>query len=424
MEQKCKTKKSKVGVTSKKRPLQIPDQLKSLEKAWPTVYIHTRDIDLWHAPTSLAYLVSDMLYKAIQRVHFNPVDGKVLQKVHIGEPNCNTRMRPEYTTGITRFLKEKGASCIVAGDTTVAYSGPRGHKENPKGNVSKYLQLARKHGWSKSGNSGISFVVLDRPSSSKPEKFEFTNEQERFEIEGINNFNDFYVAGGFTVSDFVVNNAHLTLHGLAGVAGCIKSIAMGCSGLTGKLRMHQSLLPHFDSKLCAGCGLCVEGCPEDALHIETSETIPIVDPEACIGCGECEAICAVGNNAIKLCGEDITDWNRGHQSLPHRMADYTIGLMNGRWDSTIHVLHMYAVTERCDCLDMKQKPMIESDLGFLIGKNPFAVDRLATKMLTEALKKEGRSAGEQVLESVETTSEYVYENYGILTEVPMEKITI
>lgn len=409
---------------SKISPLQIPDQMKLPEKAWPIVYLQARNIDLWHAHTSLAYLVSDMLSKAIQHVHHHPIVGQVLFKVHIGEPNCITRIRPEYTMGISEFLSKKGASGIVAGDTTVAYSGPRGHKENPKKNVSKYLQLARKHGWYKNGKSGTSFIILDRSITSKPGEFVFSDEQKRYEIEGINYFNDFYAAGGFSAADFVINNAHLTLHGLAGVAGCIKSIAMGCSGLTGKLRMHQSLLPHFDATLCAGCGLCVEGCPEDALSLEHPETIPIVDPEKCIGCGECEAICAVGNNAIKLCGEDIEDWDRGSQSLPIRMADYTIGLMNGRWESTIHVLHMYAVTERCDCLDMKQQPMLEFDLGFLIGKNPFAIDRLAAQMLTEALKKEVRAVNEPFLKSVETTAGYIYENYGILTEVPVERITV
>jgi uncharacterized Fe-S center protein len=423
MEQECITRKNEVSVTSKIRPLQIPDQLKSLEKAWPIVYLQTKDIDLWHAPISLAYLISDMLNTAIQNVQSHPVEGQVLQKVHIGEPSCNTRMRPEYTMGTSRFLREKGASCIVAGDTTVAYSGPRGHKENPKGNASKYLQLARRHGWSKSGNSRISFIVLDRPSTSKQREFEFSTEQERLEIKGINHFNDFYAAGGFTSADFVINNAHLTLHGLAGLAGCIKSIAMGCSGLTGKLRMHQSLLPHFDSKLCAGCGLCVERCPEDALNLEPPEMVPIVNPEKCIGCGECEAVCAVGNNAIKLCGEDIKDWDRGHQSLPIRMADYTIGLMNGRWESTIHVLHMYAITERCDCLDIKQSPMLKRDLGFLVGKNPFAIDKLAGQLLSEALNKEGCATDDSFLQSVETTADYVYEKYGILTDVPVQTTT-
>ena len=409
---------------SKISPLQIPDQLRSAEKAWPIVYLQARNLDLWHAPTSLAYLVSDVLNTAIQRVHDNPIHGQVLLKVHIGEPNCHTRMRPEYVMGIFKFLSDKGVSGIVAGDTTVAYSGPRGHKENPKGGVSKYLKLARKHGWSKNGKAGASFVVLDRPSTSKLGKFEFAAEQECFEIKGVNRFNDFYAAGGFAAADFVVNNAHLTLHGLAGVAGCVKSIAMGCSGLTGKLRMHQSLLPHFDVTLCAGCGLCIEGCPEDALSLKLSETVPVVDPEKCIGCGECEAICAIGERAIKLHGEQITDWERGSQTLPIRMADYTIGLMNGRWDNTMHVMHMYAITERCDCLDIKQSPMLKCDLGFLIGKNPFAIDRLASRLLSEALRKEDKTADESFLQSVELTANYVYETYGILTDVPVQKTTV
>jgi hypothetical protein len=394
------------------------------EKAWPIVYLHTEDIDLWRAPTSLAHLVSDVLNKEIQRVHDDPVHGQVLLKVHIGEPNCHTRMRPEYVMGISKFLHDKGASGVVAGDTTVAYSGPRGHKENPKTNASKYLQLAHKHGWSKSGKAGASFVVLDRPSTSQPEKFEFSDEQKRFELNGVNQFGDFYAAGGFAAADFVINNAHLTLHGLAGLAGCVKSVAMGCSSLTGKLRMHQSLLPHFNPDLCVGCGLCIEGCPEDALSLKSSETVPVVDPEKCIGCGECEAICAVGNNAIKLTGQDIEDWDRGHETLPIRMADYTIGLMNGRWDNTIHVMHMYAITERCDCLDIKQSPMLKRDLGFLIGKNPFAIDRLAGRLLSEALHKEGQKADESFLQSVEMTANYVYETYGILTDVPVQKTTV
>jgi len=411
-------------VISKISPLQIPDQLRSAEKAWPIVYLQARNLDLWHAPTSLAYLVSDVLNTAIQRVHDNPIHGQALLKVHIGEPNCHTRMRPEYVMGIFKFLSDKGVSGIVAGDTTVAYSGLRGHKENPKGGVSKYLKLARKHGWSKNGKAGVSFVVLDRPSTSKPEKFEFAAEQKHFELDGVNRFNDFYAAGGFAAADFVVNNAHLTLHGLAGVAGCVKSIAMGCSGLTGKLRMHQFLLPHFDAELCVSCGKCVESCPENALQLDKSHSCPVVDPKKCIGCGECEAVCAVGKGAIKLFGEEITDWERGSQTLPIRMADYTIGLMNGRWDNTIHVMHMYAITERCDCLDIQQSPMLKRDLGFLIGKNPFAIDRLAAQILAEALNKEGLAVDNSLLKSVEATANYVRENYGILTEVPVERTTV
>ena len=417
-------KEKEVVVISKISPLQIPDQLRSSEKAWPIIYIEARNLDLWNAPTSLAYFVGDVLNTAVQRVHEGPIQGQALLKVHIGEPNCHTRMRPEYVMGISKFLSERGASGIVGGGTTVAYSGPRGHRENPKGSISKYHQLARKHGWSKNGKFGSSFVVLDRPSTSKPEKFKFVAEQKSFELDGVNRFNDFYAAGGLTAADLVVNNAHLTPHGLASVAGCVKSIAMGCSGLTGKLRMHQSLLPHFNTELCVNCRKCVESFPENALQLNEGDICPTVDTESCIGCVECEAVCTVGKGAIKLSGEEITDWERGAEILPIRMVDYTIGLMNGKWDKTIHVLHMYAITERCECLDIKQQPMFKRDLSFLVGKNPFAIDRLAAQILAEALNKEGRAVDESLLKSVETTAGYICENYGILTEVPVERMAV
>ncbi len=411
-------------MASNNKTVQIPDEMTRTDDAWPVVYLKAKNIDLWGAPTSLAYLVSDMLKKAIRRIHKDEVRGQALLKVHIGEPKCHTRMKPGYTLGVARFLRQWGACSVVAGDTTVAYTGPRGYKENPDSNPSKYLRLAQKHGWSKSKKSGTPFVVLDRPSTSKPGQFEFTDEQQRLELEGVNRFRDFYAAGGFTAADFVVNNAHLTLHGLAGLAGCVKSIAMGCSGLTGKLRMHQSLLPRFDPDRCILCGKCVKHCPEDALQIRKNDPCPTVDPQRCIGCGECEAVCALTQKAITLSGEEISDWQRGSQTLPIRMADYTIGLMNGRWSNTLHIMHMYAITERCDCLDIKQQPMLKYDLGFLVGKNPFAVDRLAGQLLGEALKKEKSEIDETLLRSADITAQYIRDQYGIVTDVPVKTMIV
>jgi len=357
--------------------LQIPEEMKSAKQASPIIYIDTQKLNLWRAPEGVAYLIGDVLHTAISRLHKHPVDGQTLLKVHVGEPNCVTRMRPEYTVGSSRFAYENGAIGVVAGDTTVAYSGPRGQKENPLAN-----------------------------------------------LEGVNHFKEFYVAGGFAAVDFLVNHAHLTLHGLAGLAGCVKSIAMGCSGLTGKLRMHKSLLPHFDHELCVCCGRCVESCPEGALQLNEGELCPSVDPDICIGCGECEAACATEQGAVKMQGKEITDWDRGGETLPVRMADYTVGLMNSRWGRAIHVLHMYAITKRCDCVNIRQEPLLKRDLGFLVGKNPFAIDKLASQILADALDQEGRRVDESLLKSAEITAEYVYETYGILADTPVNKTSL
>jgi uncharacterized Fe-S center protein len=285
--------------------------------------------------------------------------------------------------------------------------------------------LARKHGWSRTGKAGLPFVVLDRPVTAKTEEFEFSQEQECFEVEGLSHFRKVYTAGGFAAADFVANHAHLTLDGLAGVAGCVNSIAMGCSGLKGKLQIHKPLLPYFNSKLCTSCGRCVEICPEEALRIVIGKRCPEVDPESCMGCGECEAVCTVeGPSAVKMSEREQTCLVRNSETLPVRMADYTIGLMNNKWNDVVHVLHMYAITERCDCVNTKQQPLLKRDLGFLVGKNPFAIDHLASRILRDALCEEARTKYEKLLKSVDVMAAYVRENYGILDKVPLEKIVL
>jgi len=412
------------STTTKKAGLQVPRPLRVREQSWPIVHVEVPGRNLWRNPSATSAVVNHALYKAIGRVHDGGISGRTLLKVHIGEPKCVTRMRPEYMIGSLRFARENGAVEVVAGDTTVAYSGPRGHKDNPPADVSAYLELARKHGWSRGGPAGLPFVVLDRPGTGTSDEFTFTQRAERRQIEGINCFNDFFLAGGFAAADFVVNHAHLTLHGLAGLAGCVKSIAMGCSGLTGKLRMHQSLLPIFDAERCVRCGQCVDSCPQGALQLRENDSHPTVEPELCIGCGECEAVCAMSKEAIRLQCHDISDWQRGNETLPMRMADYAVGIMNDKWDSTVHVLHMYAVTRRCDCVDVRQQPLIETDLGFLVGKNPFAIDKLAGQLLHEAAERESQPIENSLLEAAETTAGYVQQAYGILDEVPIEKMVV
>ena len=401
-----------------------PLDAKYLTNRHPVVYVASNGLDLQDPSESGVAKVNDALFDAMCAVHPGSVAGQGLLKIHIGEPKCDTRLNPLYAPGSVRFMEERGASGVVAGDTTVAYSGPRGHRQNPPGDASTYLELAEKHGWTDDGPAGAQFVVLDRPSTGIEGRFEFETQEEKRRLDSVRRFRDFYVAGGFLAADFVINHAHLTLHGLAGLAGCMKSIAMGCSGLRGKLMMHQSLLPHFDDELCVLCGRCVKDCPEGAMTISEEAPHPIVDPDLCIGCGECEALCAKTKGAVHMEGEDISDWQRGEQTLPLRMADYALGIMNGKWANVIHVLHMYTVTERCDCLNVRQKPMVRQGIGFLVGKNPFALDQMAGRILADALREESREVDNRLIETADTSARYVKDAYGIPVETKEEVIRL
>jgi len=409
---------------SESAALSLPAGLTDEHLAYPTVLVDTGGTALGELSRNAQRGVNRALRSALEFVHDSAAKGQALVKVHIGEPRCTTRMRPEYTEGTVRFLRDRGASGIVAGDTTVAYTGPRGRRQNPLGDASTYLALAASRGWSPEGSAGIPFVVLDRPSSALPGVFEFRAEEQRREAAGVRRFGDFYLAGGFEAADFVVNHAHLTLHGLAGVAGCVKSLTMGCSSLQGKLRMHQHLFPHFDEQRCVLCGECVDHCPEGALSLPSDAPHPVVDEGLCIGCGECVSVCAASAGAATLQGRVIDDWTKGQETLCERMTDYTVGLMQGKWETTIHVLHLYAVTALCDCVDVEQKPMLSRDIGFLVGKNPFAVDNLGARMVICALQETKRDINGELLRATRASAAYARETYGIITETPMERISV
>ena len=39
---------------------------------------------------------------------------------------------------------------------------------------------------------------------------------------------------------------------------------------------------------CAGCGGCMDECPQGAITVGKPY---VIDPEACIDCGACQAVC-------------------------------------------------------------------------------------------------------------------------------------
>ena len=49
---------------------------------------------------------------------------------------------------------------------------------------------------------------------------------------------------------------------------------------------------HIDRALCAGCGVCVDECPNGAIMLDGD--VALVAPALCDGCGACVEICPTG----------------------------------------------------------------------------------------------------------------------------------
>jgi len=53
-------------------------------------------------------------------------------------------------------------------------------------------------------------------------------------------------------------------------------------------------IKNVDIDTCTGCGVCVDTCPEDVLHLDTKKKKAyIAYPQDCVACLLCEFVCPV-----------------------------------------------------------------------------------------------------------------------------------
>jgi ferredoxin len=57
--------------------------------------------------------------------------------------------------------------------------------------------------------------------------------------------------------------------------------------------MNEWVLPEIDLELCDRCGVCVTGCPTEAVDMGPNGPC-IARPEDCTYCAQCDAICPNG----------------------------------------------------------------------------------------------------------------------------------
>lgn len=347
-------------------------------------FIDLRGTGFSHAEKNWQVKIHDAMLDILQDMKGLELKEPVLLKPHIGEPKGTTFIIPQTSTAVMEFLRERKIKRTACGDSTVAYSGERGHKENPLNDFTRYLKLAAQRGWDAKGPLGTPFVILDRPATSARGIYEFANE-EVFLKGDFGRYREIRGAGGYQTAGAIINIAHMTLHPVAHFACAIKNIAMGGASYKGKLQMHQHYLPEINKDKCLQCGECSAHCPAEALKWVAGD-YPKLDAKSCIGCGECLSVCNEQGQAITMETARIADWMRGEDTMQNRLMDYAVGLIGNRWGNLLNIAHLYNITQNCDCFDIVQKPIF-NDIGILIGMNPFAIDFYARYLISNEMWK-------------------------------------
>lgn len=312
---------------------------------------------VWYAPASSAEPLEviaakvEALYDAADFSSFLEPGELVAIKMHFGEKNNDTHVKPEMVKPIVGRVKQAGAKPFLT-DTNVLYRSQRS-------NAVDHLQLIHEHGFTLE-RVGAPVLILDGLRG---------NQEEEIPIPG-QIYRSVSLAAGLALADALIVVSHVTGHMGTGLGGTLKNMGMGLSSRMGKLRQHSATKPYVDERSCTGCWVCIRWCPEDA--IEKHGEVAWIDPEKCIGCGECLVVCRF--DAVRH------DWRVESVELQRRVAEHALGAALNKKGKVGYFNFVINVTKDCDCLGRKQVPVVP-DVGILASYDPVAIDTAALDLI-------------------------------------------
>jgi len=289
----------------------------------------------------------------------------VAVKIHPGEKNNVTYVRPTFVRSVAGLVAGTGARPFVT-ETTTLYCRERY-------TAGELTATAAGNGFSRE-TMGCPFVVAD----TVPDRLVTVKGRYLTEVG---------VAGAIAEADAMVVLSHVTGHSwTAGLAGAIKQLGMGCAGRATKAAVHMATTLTIDEELCISCGECAETCKGDAIDLSGDFA---VFKESCVRCGVCIGSCeqhAIGYSH---------DYVRFGQALAEAAAGGAGCFAPGR---VAYVNFLVDLTWHCDCEGFSDRPVFP-DIGVLVSNDPVAVDQASADLMNRSRAVEGTMADRPEIES-------------------------
>lgn len=271
-------------------------------------------------------------------------DKFVAVKVHFGEVGNMAFLRHQYAKVLCDHIKAQGGKPFLT-DCNTLYVGYRNNALN-------HLDAAYINGYSPL-STGVHTIIADGLRG--------TDERE-IPVEGGEYVKEAKIGAAIAEADIVISLSHFKGHINAGFGGALKNIGMGCGSKKGKMEMHSSGTPRIAADKCIGCGMCVDHCANDGVHV--TDGTAAIDEAHCVGCGYCIAYCPTG--AI------MTKWDEAKPVMNMKIAEYTKAVLDGK--PSFHISLVLDVSPECDCESANDIPVIPN-VGMFASFDPVALDQ-------------------------------------------------
>jgi uncharacterized Fe-S center protein len=278
----------------------------------------------------------------------------VAVKIHVGEGENNTRVKPELIRALVDRVKGKGGVPFLT-ETSTLYKGER-H------NGVKHIMQAHRQGFGIDA-VGAPFIMADGLLGNTEHEVAIPGELHKT----VN------IAREIMYADALLVVSHATGCTATGFGAAIKNLGMGLASRKGKRRQHSAVMPAVDENLCVYCRKCMNWCPADAIVAKNGKAFVVAD--RCVGCGECIATCRF--DAVKY------DFGADAGYLQKSMAEHAYGAVIGKPGRCFYFNVLTNMTQNCDCLTKTPAAKLIPDIGILASTDPVAIDK-ATLDLTAA----------------------------------------
>lgn len=309
--------------------------------------------------------------RLIEKAGIDQIDFKdkfVAVKVHFGEVGNMAFLRHQYAKVLCDHIKARGGKPFLT-DCNTLYVGYRNNALN-------HLDAAFINGYNPL-STGVHTIIADGLRG--------TDERE-IPVVGGEYVKEAKIGAAVAEADIIVSLTHFKGHVNAGFGGALKNIGMGCGSKRGKMEMHSSGTPRIDGGKCIGCGMCVDHCANDGVHVVDGTAV--IDEGHCVGCGYCIAYCPAG--AI------MTKWDEAKPVMNKKIAEYTKAVLDGK--PSFHVSLVLDVSPDCDCERHNDVPVIPN-VGMFASFDPVALDQACVDAANKQPVIQGSKADPQVKEA-------------------------